>query len=234
MMARTEKENLLALLIEDDLDLAGTISDVLKMHGISCDHAYNGEAGLEFAREGYFDVIILDLTLPKMDGLTVCETLRSEGIDRPVLMLTARDELSDKLAGFEAGTDDYLVKPFAFEELVVRIRALSGRRSAQSKLFELADLQVDFARNIAKRGDRVLRLSPTAWKILSVLVKHSPASVSREQLERALWGDEPPESNSLNVHLYKLRQQLQQPDEIEVIYRDANGGYSLREKVDGE
>ncbi|WP_109314540.1 response regulator transcription factor [Pseudovibrio ascidiaceicola] len=234
MMATNETENLLALLVEDDLDLAGTIADVLKIHGISCDHAYNGEAGLEFARQGYFDVIILDLTLPKMDGLTVCETLRREGIDRPVLMLTARDELSDKLAGFEAGTDDYLVKPFAFEELVVRLRALSGRRSAKAKIFEVADLQVDFARNIAKRGDRVLRLSPTAWKILGILSKHSPASVSREQLERGLWGDEPPESNSLNVHLYKLRQQIQRATESEVICRDANGGYSLREKVDGE
>jgi len=229
-----ENENLLALLIEDDVDLAGTIADVLEIHNISCDHAYNGEAGLDFARSGSFDVIILDLTLPKMDGLTVCETLRREGVECPILMLTARDELSDKIAGFEAGTDDYLVKPFAFEELVARVRALSGRRSSKAKLFKLSDFEVDFMKSIAKRGSRVLRLSPTCWKILGFLSRHSPNSVSRVQLERALWGDEPPESNSLNVHLYKLRQQIQRPFEDDLLHRDANGRYALREKVDGE
>lgn len=109
------------LLVEDDRDLAASVADYLVLEQISVDHAYNGQAGLTLALENSYDVLLLDLMLPRIDGLTLCEKLRQQGIDTPVLMLTARDTLDDKVAGFGAGTDDYLVKPFALEELTVRI-----------------------------------------------------------------------------------------------------------------
>ena len=122
-----------ALLVEDDLDLARAIVDYLELERIACDHAGNGVAALELARDTEFDMIILDLNLPRMDGLDVCSHLRDEGNDVPILMLTARDSLDDKLSGFDRGTDDYLVKPFAMDELLARVKALAGRRSSQSK-----------------------------------------------------------------------------------------------------
>ncbi|MGD9164747.1 MAG: response regulator, partial [Chromatiales bacterium] len=116
------------MLVEDDFDLAATIIDYLEFESIVCDHAYNGTTGLSLAKEHDYNVILLDINIPGMNGFTLCETLRSGGYDTPVLMLTARDSLDDKLAGFNAGTDDYLVKPFEIEELLVRILALSKRR----------------------------------------------------------------------------------------------------------
>ena len=153
------------LLIEDDLDLAQTVMDYLQLEAISCDHASNGSAGLNLLEENYYDVLLLDLNLPRIDGLTVCERLRSEGSDIPVLMLTARDQLTDKQAGFTAGTDDYLVKPFELKELVMRIQALSRRRSGQTQLLRCGDLQMNLQQRQLSRADINLHLSPTGWKL---------------------------------------------------------------------
>ena len=119
------------LLVEDDRDLAASVADYLALEKICVDHAYNGQAGLQLVTSNRYDVLLLDLMLPQIDGLRLCEKLRQQGIDIPVLMLTARDTLDDKVAGFRAGTDDYLVKPFAMEELIMRVRALAKRRSGQ-------------------------------------------------------------------------------------------------------
>src|SRR5210317_1777815 len=122
------------LVVEDDLDLATAVVDYLQLEGMRCDHAGNGVTALELAQGGAFDVIILDLNLPRLDGLGVCGTLREQGNDVPVLMLTARDSLDDKLSGFDSGTDDYLVKPFAMDEMLARVRALAGRRSSRARM----------------------------------------------------------------------------------------------------
>ena len=121
-------ENLQLLLVEDDLDLAKAIVDYLALEDIQCDHAANGLSGLNLIQQGQYDTVILDLNLPKMNGLEVCARLREQGIDVPVLMLTAKDTLDDKLTGFSKGADDYLVKPFAMEELIIRAQVLSRRR----------------------------------------------------------------------------------------------------------
>ncbi len=118
--------NIRVLLVEDDLDLAATVIDYLELEGIICDHAANGIAGLQFISQQYFDVMILDVNMPRMDGLTVCKKMRDQGISTPVLMLTARDTLDDKLAGFAVGSDDYLVKPFDLRELMARIEVALG------------------------------------------------------------------------------------------------------------
>ena len=121
------------LLVEDDKELAASVAEFLEFENIKCDHAYNGLSGFTLAKQNYYDVILLDLMLPKTDGFTVCERLRDDGDDTPILMLTAKDTLQDKEAGFNAGTDDYLIKPFAMKELALRIKALSKRRSSQQK-----------------------------------------------------------------------------------------------------
>ena len=121
------------LLVEDDLDLAATLVQYLALENIRCDHANNGLSGLQLAQQHSYDALLLDLNLPRLDGLSVCQRLRNQGNDTPILMLTARDQLADKLDGFNAGTDDFLVKPFELQELVVRVQALARRRSGQAR-----------------------------------------------------------------------------------------------------
>ena len=165
--------------------------------------------------------------MPGMDGLTLCQVLRERGQDTPILMLTARDTLEDKLAGFNAGTDDYLTKPFQTKELIARIRALANRRSAQARVHHIADLTIDYTRKIATRGDRTLSLTPTCWKILEVLTRASPDIVSREELIAALWGQDPPESDSLKVHLHHLRSEIDQADEPKLMHSMVRQGIRL-------
>ena len=128
------------LLVEDDIDLATTIVDYLEIESIECDHASNGVMGLNLIERNQYQMIILDVNMPKMDGLTMCKTLRERGIDTPVLMLTARDSLDNKLEGFAAGSDDYLVKPFAMKELVARVKVLAKRKSGEVKRLTFANL----------------------------------------------------------------------------------------------
>lgn len=222
--------NIMVLLIEDDMDIAGTVSDYFELEGIECDHAYDGESGFELARHGVYDVILLDVMLPFRDGVGICQELRSEGVDTPVLMLTARDTLEDKLEGFQAGADDYLVKPYEMEELLMRTRVLSRRRSGEIKKFSLCDLSVDFEKRIVIRGNAQIKMSPTGWTILEVLSQSSPKIVSRARLEMALWKGEPPDTNALKTHLYKLRQLIDKPFEQDLIHTIAGQGVALREE----
>lgn len=219
-----------ALLVEDDLDLAATVSAFLELEGIECDHAYNGPAGLELALNNSYDVILLDLMLPRLDGLSVCTRLREAGVDTPVLMLTARDTLDDKLEGFNAGTDDYLVKPFALEELTVRIKVLKNRRSGAVHRLQVADLELDLGGHRASRAGIELKLSPTGWKLLETLARATPKAVSRQELERAVWQDEPPDSNSLKVHLFKLRKKVDEPFERPLIHTVTGFGFVLKDE----
>ncbi|WDP88845.1 MAG: response regulator transcription factor [Desulfobacter sp.] len=219
--------SLFLLLVEDNFDLAATIVQYLELEGMVCDHAASGEAGLNLARENQYDVLLLDIMLPRLDGLGVCEALRKEGRDTPVLMLTARDTLDDKLAGFNCGTDDYLVKPFDMAELIVRIKALARRKSGQARLLRALDLTLDLDSSAARRGERELKLTPTGWILLETLVRAHPAVVTRQKLAQAVWGDEPPETNSLKVHLHKLRKALNQGAEPPV-FHTLSKGYVLR------
>ncbi|GAA6184028.1 cationic peptide response regulator transcription factor CprR [Aliiglaciecola sp. NS0011-25] len=196
------------LLVEDDIDLATTIVDYLEIESIECDHASNGLMGLSLIESNHYQMIILDINMPKMDGLTLCSTLRERGMDIPILMLTARDSLDNKLQGFEAGSDDYLVKPFAMKELVARVQVLAKRRSGEVKKLAVGDLSLDLSQHTAHLKQNTLKLSPIAFKILEVLVRTSPQAVSRQQLMQQVWGDEQPDSNSLKVHIHHLRKQL--------------------------
>jgi len=198
-------DKLQLLLVEDDIDLATAVIDYFELERIQCDHAANGLSGFNLIKSNHYDAVILDLNLPKMDGLTVCNTLRTEGVDVPILMLTAKDTLDDKLQGFAKGADDYLVKPFAMEELIVRIKVLSRRRSGQAKKLSISGLTLDNEQQTVTRDGKRLKLSPISFKILETLVLASPNPVNREKLIQAVWGEEQPDSNSLKVHMFNLR-----------------------------
>ncbi|MCV6609331.1 MAG: response regulator transcription factor [Amphritea sp.] len=219
------------LLVEDDRDLAASVADYLALEDICVDHAYNGQAGLQLATCNSYDVLLLDIMLPQMDGLSLCEKLRQQGADTPVLMLTARDTLDDKVAGFRAGTDDYLVKPFAMEELIMRIQALAKRRSGQVRKLQLADLTLEPDTRTASRAGNLLKLKPSGLILLEKLMRESPAVVSRNQLEQALWPDEPPDSNSLKVHMFHLRQQVDKPFDKALIQTVKGQGFAIRDEA---
>lgn len=217
------------LLVEDDIDLATAVIDYLELEGIQCDHAANGVIGLNLIERNDYHAIILDLNLPLMHGLAVCESMRSKGIDTPVLMLTAMDSLNDKLAGFANGTDDYLIKPFAMEELIVRARTLAKRRSGQATLLSVAGIKLDVEKKTVYRDGSELKLSPTAIRILELLLRNSPNPVSRAKITQFVWGDDQPESNSLKVHMFNLRKQLNSAGDNTLIHTIPGFGFSIEE-----
>ena len=217
------------LLVEDDIDLASTIVDYLEIDNIDCDHAANGVHGLTLIEQNHYDVILLDINLPRLDGLSVCQKARNASNDTPILMLTAKDSLADKVAGFDAGTDDYLVKPFEMEELIVRIIALSKRRSKQATTLQLADLTLDLTAKSAHCHDAMLKLTPITYKLLAKLMQEQNHPVSRDALIQAVWGAEQPDSNSLKGHIHHLRKQFQQHNVDVAITNKAGHGFILHQ-----
>jgi DNA-binding response OmpR family regulator len=217
------------LIVEDNPDLLENLSDFFEARGHEVDLAYNGRTGLRFARENHYDVIILDLMLPGMDGLEVCARLRSAECDTPILMLTARDTLGDKLEGFECGADDYLVKPFALPELEARIMALlrRGRGKAARVRLVVADLSFDLDRMKVERGGRRIDLGPIPLRILEMLMRRSPAVVRREELEHAVWGNDPPDSDALRAHMHALRSAVDRDSSVPLVHTLRGIGYQL-------
>ncbi|HTY04562.1 MAG TPA: response regulator transcription factor [Rhodocyclaceae bacterium] len=202
------------LVIEDNPDLAANMIDYLVERGHAVDAAADGRTGLRLASQGSFDVILLDLILPGMDGISLCRKLRDEtGSTTPVLILTARDSVDDKIAGLEAGADDYLVKPFALREVAARVQALVRRASAPSPRGPLAvgDLEFDTGTYRVTRAGKSLELSAIPLRLLEALMRASPRVLSREELERAAWGDAPPDSDALRAHLHILRSAIDRP-----------------------
>jgi len=217
------------LLIEDNPDLAGNLSDFLGAHRHSVDIAHNGLSGLRFALENAYDAIVLDLMLPGMDGLEVCERLRAAGRNTPVLMLTARDTLADKLEGFGRGADDYLVKPFAMPELEARLSALArrGHGAPAKSVLRVADLSLDPQSLRIERGGRRIELAPIPLRILEVLMRRSPGVVPRAELERAVWGDDPPDSDALRAHIHALRSAIDRGAAEALIHTVRGIGYQI-------
>ncbi len=172
------------LLIEDDKDLAEAISDYMELDGFEFDFAYNGLSGHKLALNHPYDIILTDLNMPKMDGIDVCQSLRDKGVTTPILMLTARDTLSDKLMGFAAGSDDYLVKPFAMDELKVRLLALARRSKGVVTRLSIGDLVVDLDKHQATRSGQPLKMPPVCWRMLVCLMQNSPNIVRKTKARR--------------------------------------------------
>lgn len=207
------QQKLQILLVEDQASIASNIADYMEEKGHVLDFATQGEQGLSLALSNFYDLIILDINLPLMDGLTVCQQLR-EKADRhiPILMLTARDSIDDKVAGFNVGSDDYLTKPFSLQELEVRCLALSRRHLLQTKdVMTLGPLTLDRKRKVIMREGKALDLHTMGYKLLTVLAEAYPQVVTRSELCAKLWGDEPTESDALRSHIYQLRAVLDKP-----------------------
>jgi len=223
------------LLIEDHLDLAETVVDFLESMGAVVDYAADGMTGLHLARQQRFDIIVLDVMLPGMDGLTLCREIREQDNNStPVIMMTARDELADKLEGFDSGADDYVVKPFDLPELVARIKSLHRRQLGRvaSEVLRIADLELDTGTHEARRAGKRLSLTPAGFQILNILLKRTPNVVSREELEAELWGDDPPASDTLRSQIYKLRKTVDRPYDSPLLHTVAGAGFRLAELDD--
>ena len=180
----------------------------------------DGQTAVTLCQLNAYDVIIMDVMLPRMDGLSCLTKLRQQGNDTPVLMLTARDTLEDKLAGFEAGADDYLVKPFALPELLVRLLALQRRRSAEpaiSSHYQIGDLRIDKALHQVTYQGKMILVNKTGFKILLLLAQQSPKPVSRQRIAREVWDSEQPDSDALRTHLYHLRQAIERVSQIPLL-----------------
>jgi DNA-binding response OmpR family regulator len=226
----------LILLIEDHHDIAAMVGEHLEATGYEVDYAADGVTGLHLAVTQNVDAIVLDLMLPGMDGIDLCRKLRSEaGRDTPVLMLTARDTLEDKVRGLDAGADDYLVKPFELEELDARLRALLRRAGGEvaQGVIRVGDLEVDTGTLEVRRGGKVLHPTPIGLKLLIALMQASPRVLSRRALERSVWGDIPPDSDALRSHLYNLRKVIDKPFERQLLHNVTGVGYRLAERDEG-
>ncbi|MET4679261.1 response regulator transcription factor [Stenotrophomonas rhizophila] len=218
------------LVIEDNRQLVANLFDYFESRGHVLDVAPDGVTGLHLAVSQSYDALILDWMLPRMEGPEVLRRLRADhGSEVPVIMLTARDELPDKIAGFRAGADDYLTKPFALPELEVRLEALMVRANGRNprKVLEVADLTLDLATLEAQRDGKPLHLYPACRKLLEVLMRASPGAVTRQQLEFALWGDELPDGDLLRSHVYELRRSVDGPFQQKLIHTLPRVGYRL-------
>lgn len=217
------------LIIEDNRDIAANIADYLEPLGYELDFAMNGDLALELLAGARFDAVVLDLMLPRVDGLEVCRRLRADlGLHTPVLMLTARDQLEDKLAGFAAGADDYLVKPFSVRELAARLEVLVRRaQPPPARRLQVGGLRYDAEQCRAERDGLPLELNPTQRKLLVLLMQHSDRVVSRQEIERHIWGDEPPDRDVLRSHIYALRNIIDRPFAEKLLHTVHRVGYRL-------
>lgn len=218
------------LMVEDHYELASTIFEFLEEHHFVVDHARNLEAARNLLKSNPYHILLLDINLPDGSGYELCEWLRQErDLDLPVLMLTARDTLDDKLKGFASGTDDYLVKPFDFNELIVRIRALIKRSLGEvsNTKLHIHDLVLDSARQNITRAGQTIELPPIQFKLLKMLMRHSPRVISKQEIMMELWGDEEPESDALRSHIYNLRKMIDKPFTQKLIHTVSGVGLKV-------
>jgi len=220
------------LLVEDEQAIARFISRGLQREGYSVVVANDGETGLEMAFGELPDLIILDVMLPDIDGLSICRQLREAEMQTPVLMLTAKDAIPDRVAGLEAGADDYLVKPFAFEELLARLKALRRRKAPIETEAPLTftDLTLDPSTRMAKRNERTIELTAKEYDLLELFMRHPNQVLTRDQIYERIWGyDFGGESNIIEVYIRYLRSKLEADGEPRLLHTVRGVGYALRE-----
>lgn len=219
------------LLVEDALELASALQEGLERHGFKVDLLSDGEAALDRALSQPYDAIILDRMLPRLDGVTVCKALRQRKLGVPVLMLTARDTVEDRVEGLEAGADDYLIKPFAFAELLARVRALTRRQAhSQSSVLQVDDVSLDPQSGAVTRGVRNFQLSAKELLLLAALMRRPGQLLNHAQLVEEVWGlQEEPTPEVLRAHIKNLRRKLELPGERPLIKTVHGMGYRFGE-----
>lgn len=224
------------LVVEDERDLNSIIVKRLNKAGYSVDSCYDGEEALDYMRLGEYDVILLDIMLPKMNGLDVVRTLRKKRDKTPVLLLTAKDAIEDRVMGLDNGADDYLVKPFAFEELLARVRVLTRRSIEEvTNVFTVANLSVDCDARIVKRGETVIPLSSKEFSVLEYMIRNQGIVLSRAKIEQHIWNfDYEGGSNVIDVYIRYLRKKIDQDFEPKLIHTIRGAGYVLRDEASYE
>lgn len=218
------------LLVEDDFDVAQNICEYFEAEGHVVEWAPDGLIGLERGTSEQRDVIILDISLPRLSGIELCRRFRELGFTQvPILMLTARGDLADKVQAFQYGADDYVVKPFALEELSSRISALRRRANGfeASSVLRVGDLEFDVATQVVRRAGKVLKITATGRKILEALMRNSNRVISRGEIEQLVWGDDPPQSDSLKIHIHALREFIDKPFDRPLITTIRGTGYRI-------
>ena len=219
------------LIVDDEPGVRESLERALGLERYDVASAGDGREALDAVAERVFDAIVLDVSMPEIDGLEVCRRMRAAGDRTPVLMLTARDEVDDRVAGLDAGADDYVVKPFALKELSARLRALLRRVDPQAEAtLRFSDLELDRETREAKRADRVIELSRTEFALLELFMEHPRQVLSRSQIYEAVWGyDFGASSNSLGVYIGYLRRKTEDGGEPRLIHTARGVGYALRE-----
>jgi DNA-binding response OmpR family regulator len=219
------------LIIEDEKKLVDILKIALKGERYSVDVAYDGEEGLEKAMKNDYNLIILDIMLPKKDGFTVCQELRSHDIHTPIIMLTARDTVEDRVLGLNSGADDYLIKPFGVNELFARVRAvLRRRKTTDSDIVKIADLIMDRRKHEVSRAGKIIPLSPKEYKLLDTLISSKGEAINRQKLIDNAWGPGFKETNNeLNVHIKYLRRKIEGGDNKPLIHTIRGVGFVLKE-----
>lgn len=218
------------LIVEDHRDLAANVGDYLEAGGFTVDFATDGLSALQLCNDNHYDAIVLDIMLPNIDGFEVCRRLRQElHLDTPIIMLTARDTLNDKVTGFDLGADDYLIKPFEMRELEVRLIAMIRRQRGELEggQLQVGELSFDLETMRVMREGKSIKLSPITLHILKILMRESPKLVSRERLEAEVWGDDTPDSDTLRSHLYNLRKSIDKPFETQLMHTVPGIGYKV-------
>ncbi len=220
------------LIVEDEKDLVAIIKQGLTEAGYAVDAAYDGEEGLYMAENYPVDVVILDIMLPQMDGLAVLSALRKKGIKTPVILLTARDAVLDKIKGLDTGADDYLTKPFAFNELLARIRSLLRRKTdVKAASIRIADLEINTASHEVKRGDKAVQLSAREYALLEYLAYRKDSVVSRSDIVEHIYNeDADKDSNVVDVYINYLRNKIDKDFKKKLIHTVRGAGYMLKEE----
>ncbi len=217
------------LVVEDDPIIASRIAATLETEGYTTQIAYNGEEAKSFVAQASYGLVVLDVMMPKMNGLEFCQYLRSKRDRTPVLMLTARDTIDERVQGLDAGADDYLVKPFDVRELTARVRALVRRDWVQrTGILRVADLELDTNAHVAKRAGQELKLTKKEYVLLEILAKNEGRIVTRALLMDALWQDEDRNENTINFHIASLRKKVDAGEQARLIHTMHGLGYSLR------
>ena len=202
------------LLVDDSFQISETIADYLELRNCIVDFAYNGQDALSIIEEQSFDVVVMDIMMPKMDGISAVKKIRSElNKTVPIIYLSAKDKLEDRLEGFDSGADDYLVKPFSLEELYARITALYNRTNKTvSAIVTFKDIQIDTEQKQVSLGSNQLKLPPIQYKILLLLIKKAPNLVTKSDIIEHIWGDSEPNSDALRSHMYGVRNAISKQD----------------------
>jgi DNA-binding response OmpR family regulator len=221
------------LLVEDERKISTYVKRGLEEQGYAVDAAYTGKEALDWVESIEFDLLVLDILLPEMDGLSVCREIRKQGSRVPILMLTARDSIDDRVAGLDAGADDYLVKPFALKELLARLRALSRRSNEAPKetLLQIADLTLDTLTHRVKRGGKLISLASKEFAILECLMREPERVLSRTQIAEHVWNyDVYNQSNVVDVYVRNLRRKIDDPFDLKLIQTIRGSGYRISEE----